>query len=148
MAIDPKQDTAIRSEGAELFVQAYLMLEMGIIASMASRNMPGYDIIAHNLGSGQNCRIQVKYRRAINSDGMRVKNFDFDFLVYIAGNLGYIGNKVPLEQAERRPTEVFIIPVEEVKKRVGKRDLYRSPTRGNHEEYRSAWHLIKEHLEC
>lgn len=35
-----KQDTAIRSEGAERYVQAYLMLEMGIVASKASRNMP------------------------------------------------------------------------------------------------------------
>ena len=66
-----KDDSAIRSEGAELHVQAYLQLELGLVTSKASRNMPGYDVIAHDLRTDRFCLIQVKYRKAIDSDGMR-----------------------------------------------------------------------------
>ena len=104
--MDDKTDTSVRSEGAELYVQAYLMLELGIPTTLASRNMPGYDLIAHNIDTGINCRLQVKHRKAINSDGAKVKNFDFDFMVYVAGNIGTIGDKRPLEQQERRPRDL------------------------------------------
>lgn len=147
MATEFQQDTAIRSEGAELFVQAYLMLEMGIIASMASRNMPGYDVLATNPQTGKLCRIQVKYRKAINSDGARLHNFDFDFMVYVAGNLGYIGSKIALDEAEKRPTEFYILPVDVVQRGMQQHDRFPNPQRSNYVQYRGAWHLIREHLQ-
>ena len=136
--MDRKTQVAIRAEGAELYVRARLMLEEGIPTSMASRNMPGYDLIAHNTATGKGCRIQVKYRSAINSDGARVKNFDFDFMVYVAGNIGRIGSKMPLRQAQRKATEVFVIPVEVVQQNVSTYSLFPSPTRGGCEAYREA----------
>ena len=91
-----KHDQSIRSEGAEAYVRAILMMEFGIITSMASRNMPGYDLVAHNLQNGKSCKISVKFRRAINADGFRgVGNqFDYDYLVGIVGNRGMIGDRV------------------------------------------------------
>lgn len=138
-------DSAIRSEGAELYVQAYLMLEFGLLTSKASRNMPGYDILVHNLAANRSCRIQVKYRKAIDSDGMRIHNLDFDFAVYVAGNKGFVGESLSAP-SRCEPMAVFVIPVEVIRAHPRKRDLYDSPTFGDHEPYRDAWHLINEFL--
>ena len=129
-----------------LYVQAYLMLELGIPTTLASRNMPGYDLIAHNVDNGKNCRIQVKYRKAINSDGARVKNLDFDFIAYVAGNIGRVGDKRPVQQRERKPTEIYILPLESVQGETGNYHLYKSPTRGGYETYKNAWYLIESFL--
>lgn len=142
--IDNKTDTAIRAEGAELYVQALLMVERGIPASLASRNMPGYDILAHNLENGKSCRIQVKYRKATNADGMRIKNFDFDFVVYVAGRIGRVGRQDHTAYAPR--PEFYVIPKSVAKKGVGARDLYASPSKGGHDKFRDAWHLIDSAL--
>ncbi len=42
--MEEKVDTSIRSEGAEIYVQAFLMLEKGIAATLTNRNMTGYDV--------------------------------------------------------------------------------------------------------
>lgn len=144
--MDDKTDTSVRSEGAELFVQAYLMLELGIPTTLASRNMPGYDLIAHNIETGKNCRLQVKYRKAINSDGARVKHFGFDFMVYVAGNIGKVGDKRPARERERKPTEVYVVPVGLIQGRTNNHGLYKSPTRGGHDIYKDAWHLVEAFL--
>ncbi len=140
-----KDDSAIRSEGAELYVQAYLQLELGLVTAKASRNMPGYDVVALDLRTDRSCRIQVKYRKAIDSDGMRIHTLGFDFVVYIAGNKGYVG-EVPASETAARPTEVFVIPVDVIKAHPRPRGLYPSPTKGQHDQYRNAWHLIPEFL--
>jgi hypothetical protein len=51
--IDDKTDTAIRAEGAELYVQAVLMVQRGLVVSRASHNMPGYDLLVTNLDNGR-----------------------------------------------------------------------------------------------
>jgi hypothetical protein len=76
MEVDKKTDSSIRSDGAEIFVQGYIMLELGYPTALASRNMPGYDILVQNITNKKSCRIQVKYRSAVDSDGFRFKNFD------------------------------------------------------------------------
>ena len=140
-----KDDSAIRSEGAELYVQAYLQLELGLVTSKASRNMPGYDLTAHDLRTGRHCKIQVKYRKAINSDGMRIHNLGFDFVVYVAGNKGYVG-EVPGEETATDPMKVFVIPRNVVETHPRPRGLYPNPAKGEHDQYRDAWRLIKEFL--
>lgn len=67
----PASDSSIRPEGAELLVQAILMLEYGVITSRASRNMPGYDVSAHNLEEKVDCQISIKYRKAAEWDGFQ-----------------------------------------------------------------------------
>jgi hypothetical protein len=88
-----KIDQSIRSDGAENYVKALLMLEYGIIAYGASRNMPGYDLIACNIKHHNICKISVKYRSASDSDGFRFsKQNDYDFVVAIVGNIGKLGD--------------------------------------------------------
>lgn len=141
-----REQVAIRAEGAELFVAALLMLEYGIPVSIASRNMPGYDLVAHNPGTGLDCRLQVKYRSAIDANGARLKHFGFDFMVYVAGNVGRIGSTIPLRAAETRPTEVFVLPRAVVEANIRPPDLFPNPARGGFEGYRDAWRLVLEHL--
>ena len=87
-----KVDQLIRSDGAENYVRAILMMEFGMITYGASRNMPGYDLIACNLQHKNVCKISVKYRSAVNADGFRFsKQNDYDFVVGIIGNRGKIG---------------------------------------------------------
>ena len=137
----------IRAEGAELFVRAHLMLHLGIPVSVASRNTPGYDLIAHSLENERNCFIQVKYRMAVDADGAKVTNLNFDFMVYVAGNLGKVGVQGRSKTMGNRPTEFYILPKDIVGKNIlGNHNLFRSPTRGKYEEYRDAWNLIQRFL--
>ena len=140
--MEQRTEDAVRAEGAELYVRAFLMLELGIPTSVASRNTPGYDLIAHNIANGRNCFIQVKYRGAIDSDGAKIKNFNF--MVYVAGNIGRVGRK-EIEQ-KTKPREFFILPKKIVQLKTGNQGLFRSPTRGGYDEYRNAWDLIRKFL--
>jgi hypothetical protein len=110
------QDSFIRAEGAEAFVRAHLMLEYGIITSMASRNMPDYDVIAHNLLSSIDCKISVKYRKAKNSDGFRFRRTsNFKIFVGILGNRGIIGEGEKLDYDSLDPkSEVYVLTLREV----------------------------------
>lgn len=143
--MDTKIDTAIRAEGAELFVRAVLMVQRGLIVSQASRNMPGYDLLVTNLENGRTCKVQVKYRKAKNADGMKIKSWDFDFVAYVAGGIGKVGKQVV--GAPAPVPAVYILPEEHVKNRVSLYHLYKSPTRGGHENFLEAWHLIDEFLD-
>jgi hypothetical protein len=94
------------------------MMEFGIITSLASRNMPGYDLIAHNLKKKRDCRISVKYRKALNCDGFHFNYLeDFDIFVGVLGKRGRIG-----ETIEKYPTELlaecYVLSKSQVKRRV------------------------------
>lgn len=69
------------------------MARFGIITSMASRNMPGYDLMAHSQDGSCKCRISVKYRRAENSDGFIVRDdIDYDIFIGVWGNSGKVSS--------------------------------------------------------
>ena len=151
-----KTDQAIRSEGAEAYVRAILMMEFGVITSMASRNMPGYDLVAHNLENGRRCKNSVKYRRATNADGFRNvgEQYDYDFLVAIVGNRGKVSDR-EIEVSPRKPFKaaVFVFPksVAVDKCKIRKRyDILRNPQRKDSPpelmDYKDAWHLITQRL--
>ena len=120
LVFDERADSSIRSEGAELFVQSILMLEYGIITTLASRNMPDYDVIAHNLGMKKDCKISVKYRKANNSDGFRFKSLDnFDFFIGILGKRGKIGvHNDDSSLSKELLSECYIFSNSEVRKNV------------------------------
>jgi hypothetical protein len=152
MEINKKSDSSIRGEGAEIFVQGYIMLELGYPTALASRNMPGYDILVQNIVNNRSVRIQVKYRSAVDSDGFRFKNFDFDFAVMVIGNLGKISKS---DTTKYKPTEFYIFPVQLVKAGIIKgntqEDLFPLPNRKKHEEkylkFRDDWNCIVDALE-
>ena len=113
-------DSPIRGEGAELYVQAILMLEHGVITSRASRNMPGYDLIAHNLARKKDCKISVKYRKAANADGFRFTRLDdFDYFVGVIGRRGRVGTKASSDDAITDTlAECYVLTNSEVRKSV------------------------------
>ncbi len=73
---------AIHGEGAELYIAGYLMLEFGYVVSLASPNMPGYDLLVVNPINGKSCKLQVKFRTSHNST-FKMNGYDFDFLVVV-----------------------------------------------------------------
>lgn len=151
MHVDKKTDSSIRSDGAEIFVQGYIMLELGYPTALASRNMPGYDILVQNITNKKNCRIQVKYRSAVDSDGFRFKNFDFDFAVLVIGNLGKISKS---DNTKYKETEFYIFSTKQVQDgiRMGstQEDLFPLPNRKKHEikyiKHKNNWALIDLYL--
>jgi hypothetical protein len=146
----PASDSSIRSEGAELLVQAILMLEYGVITSRASRNMPGYDVIAHNLEKKIDCKISVKYRKAADCDGFQFTRVDdFDFLVGIIGHRGKVGRTSTAQDAlTDMLSQTFIlsrVEVEPFVRKKGKKLLL--PRKCVQvEERRGAWGRILEFL--
>lgn len=110
-------DTKLESAGAEFLVLGHLLTE-GITAFKAYTNFPGYDIIAANPAENSSCRIQVKSRWATDYDGgFLIKNFDCDFVVFVALNRGYRYRKrVKQDDDGRRAPQFFVLPVEVVKK--------------------------------
>ena len=84
-----KLDTSLESSGAEFLVLGNLLVE-GIQAFKAYTNFPGYDLVATSAENNRSCRIQVKSRWATDFDGgFPIKNFDCDFVVFVALNRGY-----------------------------------------------------------
>lgn len=152
MEIDKKSDSSIRAEGAEIYVQGYIMLELGYPTALASRNMPGYDILVQNITNNVSCRIQVKYRSAVDSDGFRFGNLSFDIAVVIIGNLGRIAKK---DTQKYKETEIYVFSKQEIEAVVcsgqTKDNLFPLPNRkklkGKYDLNKDNWQMIVQYLE-
>ena len=83
-----RRDTKLESEGAEFLVLGRLLLQR-ITAFKTYTNFPGYDLIATSAEKNTSARIQVKSRYNTNWDGFIIKNFDCEFVVFVALNRGY-----------------------------------------------------------
>ena len=108
-------DTRLEQEGAEFLVLAHLLIE-GIQTFKAYTNYPGYDLIATNPQQNRSCRIQVKSRWATDFDGgFPIRNFDCDFVIFVALNRGYRYRK-PISDADdgRRTPQMYVLPVDVV----------------------------------
>lgn len=152
IASEKRFDSSIRSDGAETFVQGYIMLELGYPTALASRNMPGYDVIAQNLKNRRSCKIQVKYRSAENSDGFHFINFGFDIGVLIVGNIGKVAQS---DQTKLGETDFFVFPQGTIKRNSSKNSKgefnFPNPNRKKYrkkfERYKNAWVLISKFLD-
>lgn len=104
-------DTSLESSGAEFLVLGHLLIE-GIQAFKAYTNFPGYDIIATNPEKNRSCRIQVKSRWATDFDGgFIIRNFDCDFVVFVALNRGFrYRRKRSVEHDGRKEPKFYIFP--------------------------------------
>jgi hypothetical protein len=93
-------------------VLGHLLIE-GIQAFKAYTNFPGYDLIATNADTNRSCRVQVKSRWATDFDGgFPIKNFNCDFVVFVALNRGYRHHrKATAEDSGRREPQFFVFPV-------------------------------------
>lgn len=110
-------DSSLESAGAEFLVLGNLLVE-GIEAHKLYTNFPGYDVMAVNPQANKSCRIQVKSRWATDFDGgFPIRNFDCDFVVFVALNRGYrYRRKVTAEDSGRREPQFYVFPIEAVRK--------------------------------
>ena len=150
-------DTSLESAGAEFLVLGNLLVE-GIEAHKLYTNFPSYDVIAVNPQTNKNCRIQVKSRRTTDFDGgFPIKNFECDFVVFVALNCGYrYRRKVTAQDSGRREPKFYVFPVEVVRKA---HDAHKTQKPGDKwgkvflkyidvpDQYLSDWRAIKEFLE-
>lgn len=128
------------------------LLVEGIQAFKAYTNFPGYDLIAANAEKNLSCRIQVKSRWATDFDGgFPIKNFDCDFVVFVALNRGYrYRRKKNSEEAGRRDPEFYVFPVEVVREAQRPENTWNKVFLRHMKgvsEYLSRWELIRSHLE-
>ena len=145
---EKRRDTSLESEAAEFLVLARLLLEK-IPTFKAYVNYPGYDLIATNADKHTSAKIQVKSRFVTDWDGFIIKNFDCDFVVFVALNRGFHKAKKNGGDGIKEP-EFYILPVSWVKK-------VRDPENGwgkivknrliGIEEYRNRWELIAKFLD-
>lgn len=78
-------------------------------------NFPGYDLVATNAENNTSARIQVKSRNQTNWDGFIIKNFDCEFMVFVALNRGYSKPRKNGETGIKDP-ELYVLPISYVKK--------------------------------
>jgi hypothetical protein len=145
-----RQDTKLESEGAEFLVLGHLLLA-GVPCFKAYVNFPGYDLVATNSDTGRSVRIQVKSRWATNYDkSFPIKNFGCEFVVHVALNRGYRFGKTPKEgDTGVRQPDYYVFPVEVIRRAQNEGDKWGKVTISNipnFQQYRDAWHLIREHL--
>jgi hypothetical protein len=106
-------DTSLESTGAEFLVLGHLLIA-GIQAFKAYTNFPGYDIIATHPEKNCSCRIQVKSRWATDFDGgFPIRNFDCDFIVFVALNRGFRYRKKSADiHHGRQEPQYYVFPVQ------------------------------------
>jgi hypothetical protein len=151
----PRQNTKLESAGAEFMVLGMLLVE-GILSFKAYTNFPGYDLAAVNPQSRRSARIQVKSRWQTDYDkSFTIGNFDCDFVVLAALNLGIRFRKSPTDadgKNGRKSPQFYCFPVEVVRKAAqngasGWGGKVRITKIDNLDCYKDAWHLIREFIE-
>jgi hypothetical protein len=144
-------DSKLEAEGAEFLVLGHLLIE-GIAAHKGYTRHPGHDLLAVDAETGRACRIQVKSRWATDWDrGVPIKNFESEFVVVVALNRGwrgYAGRPAPANDDGRRPPEFWVIPTELMRSvvRTGTWSKVRLRDIDDVDQYRDAWHRIRDHL--
>jgi hypothetical protein len=143
-------DSKLEAAGAEFLALGHLLAE-GIQVFKAYTNFPGYDIIATDPQKRTSCRIQVKSRWATDYDGgFPMRNYECDFVVFVALNRGYrYRKKARNGDTGRRSPQLYVFPVEVVRKaryersKWGKSFLRRMD---DPDQYLGNWDLVKSFL--
>ncbi|MBZ0201399.1 MAG: hypothetical protein K8I03_00120 [Ignavibacteria bacterium] len=142
-----RQNTRLESTGAEYLVLGYLLRE-GVQSFKSPENNPGYDLIATNPERNLSCRIQVKSRWGSDYDGgFPIKNFNSEFVVFVALNCGYSFSKKGKEGGKKEP-DIYVFPTSICKKYArtdawGKLFFRKIP---QYDKYKNNWELIIKHL--
>ncbi|WP_096702263.1 hypothetical protein [Magnetospirillum sp. 15-1] len=146
-ASSKRLDTSLEAAGAEFLVLGNLLIE-GIPSYKAYTNFPGYDITATNPETNRSARIQVKSRFVTNFDGLIIKNYDADFVVFVALNRGYYHGPRKGDSGVRPPSFYvfpmsYILDVRDPDNKWGKIVKRRLV---DLESHRDRWDVIKEFL--
>ncbi|CAK4074074.1 hypothetical protein VDT1_3194 [Vibrio sp. 16] len=139
---DSKSDAAVKGEGAELYIAGYIMLELGYIVSVASPNMPGYDLLVVDPKTKKSCTVQVKYRSS-NTSSLKLNSTDFDFLVLVDKPTHEI-QKVSVNVSRPIATfDVWILDNKCVKEQVRANGLLSNP---RYDIFYHNWSVLVQHL--
>ena len=102
-------DTKLEAEAAEFLVLGNLLLNR-ISAFKAYVNFPGYDLIAADADKNSSARLQVKSRYRTDWDGFIIKNFNSDFVIFVALNRGYAKPKKNGD-CGIMPPDFYVLPI-------------------------------------
>ncbi|MGD0641298.1 MAG: hypothetical protein ABSC22_11170 [Roseiarcus sp.] len=144
----PRQRTTLESAGAEFLVLGQLLIE-GIPAYKTYTNLLGYDLAATWPETNRSARIQVKSRWATDARHILVKNLDFDFLVLVGLNRGYLKNAAKSALPPEDP-ESYVLTKEEAEGLLVDRDTAWPKIPWNEEQlkpHRRRWGIVRDFLE-
>ncbi len=147
MSDSKRLDTKLEAEAAEFLVLGRLLLER-IVAFKAYVNFPGYDLIAANADRGKTARVQVKSRYCTDWDGFIIKNYDCDFVVFVALNRGFSRPKRSGDTGIKEP-EFYVMPISYVTEVHDPNNSWGKIVRSrlvNIEQFRDRWDLIAQFL--
>ncbi len=147
MAEKTRLDTKLESDAAEFLVLGRLLLER-VPTYKSYVNYPSYDLVAVNPDKNTSARIQVKSRYRTDWDGFIIKNFECDFVVFVALNRGYAKTKKDGENGIKEP-EFYVLPVSYVKEVRDPKNAWGKIVRNRLkgiEQYRDEWNQVKEFL--
>jgi len=142
-----RKDTRLEAEGSEFLVLGRLLLEK-IPAYKTYTNFPGYDLIATNAENNTSVRIQVKSRYQTNLDGFIIKNYDCEFVVFVALNRGY---SKPRKNGDTgvRESEFYILPISYIMQVRDPNNEWGKIVKNrlvDLDKYKDQWGLIQEFL--
>lgn len=146
-----KSEATLEVEAAHFLVLGRLLLE-GVVAHKNYTKIPEYDLVATDPDVTTSVTIQVKSQWATDQDkGFVIKGMSCDFLVFVALNRGYRSSRKKTSQSGdtgQREPEFFVFPVKVIEGAPRKKKLGKLLIRAirDYENYRSAWHLISDHL--
>ena len=143
-----RKDTKLESEGAEFLVLGRLLLEK-ISAFKTYTNFPGYDLITTNAEKNTSARIQVKSRYQTNWDGFIIKNFDCEFVVFVALNRGYSKPRKNSDTGIKEP-EFYVLPISYIHKVRDPNNEWGKIVKNrlvDLDKYQNQWGLIQGFLE-
>lgn len=112
--------------------------------------MPGYDLVATNPEYNTSVMIQVKSRYRTNWDGFIIKNFESDFVVFVALNRGYSKKRKDQDAGIKDPN-FYILPIEYVKSIRSENNAWGKITKSkmtDFQQYENRWDLIIDKLNC
>lgn len=146
-----KSDATLEAEAAEFLVLGRLLLE-GVVAHKNYTKIPEYDLVATNPEVTTSVTIQVKSQWATDQEkGFIIKGMNCDFLVFVALNRGYRSarkKKTATVDSGRKEPEFYVFPASVIEKAPRKKKMGKLFIRTirDYENYRDAWHLIRDHL--
>ncbi len=146
-----RQNTRLESEGAEFLVLGNLLVE-GIDAYKSYRYMQGYDVVAVLPDKQSIAKIQVKSRWASDANGFLIRNYDCDFVVFVALNRGFRYknrlNRKKWNEGRSQP-ECYVFPTQLVRRHRDKKSKWgRVVPRHipSYKDYKENWELIRAFL--
>lgn len=140
-------DTKLEAEAAEFLVLGHLLLNK-VSAFKAYVNFPGYDLIATHAENNTSARLQVKSRYRTDWDGFIIKNFNCEFVIFVALNRGYA---IPKGNGDKgiKPPDYYILPIEWVKEARDPENKWGKIIKkrlAGIEEFKDRWDLIANYL--